>query len=246
MRARVLAVTIVVLLFLPVPTDAMVNSIAPPEADAHLDAVGAFGVARHLGLEPGHPDARDHEWFCAATLVRPSTIALAKHCTTGVTGPFAVRFRRHEDGSIGTIDRGPQSFSHAIVSGIYLPAEGDLALAYLTQPVTHIKPIPMEFPPAEEGPVELAGWGREGPDPGEGPRRELRSCQTALQAVWQSQLIFPTAWSGGPCGPNLNDSGGAVLQRGLLVGVLTGYWSAEPLARHASDPRFSGRTCGLQ
>lgn len=228
------AVAVVALLY-AAPALAVVGGDVPAQDDARFDAVAAFGS------EDGLFEA--HEWWCAATLITESTAILAQHCITASPGPpFALRFRRAEDGTIGSVDGPPSSFHNVRVTGWSFPKEGDVALVYLETPVTHIAPIPISFAPASAKELVMAaGWGREGPDPGEGPRLRLKVCGTSLYAT-EPYLLFLNAWVGGPCGPNNNDSGGALmvppapgdsLEAWRLIGVLNSLGSAVYLAHFA-------------
>lgn len=215
---------------------AVVGGDVPGPDDYRFDAVAAFGS--EAGLLEGH------DWWCAATLITESTALLAQHCIAASPGPpFAVRFRRAEDGTIGSVESDPSSFHNVRVTGWRFPKEGDVAIVYLEKAVTHIAPMPLSFGPSFPGEwVTAAGWGREGPGPGEGQKTRLKACETALYAVTAPHLLFLNAWVGGPCGPNNNDSGGALvamipssqardsIERLGLVGVLNSLGSAVDVA----------------
>lgn len=253
MKALILLLT---LLAASMPAAAVVNGYVPP--DDSLDAVGAFGLTVRLGLDPQSPGAAEHDWYCAATLINPGTVIVAKHCLSDppgsasyntTPGRYAVRFRRNINGGIGTIEAGPGSYHHAIVEAWYLPSSLDVAVGYLTQKVGHIAPMPIIFEHGGIGePITLAGWGRIGPGPHEGERIELRACDsniTALGSPFLGAVIwFPTAWDApGPlCGVNSNDSGGAlVLRNGAqrrLIGVIRSFSFGDDMAFFASDQAF--------
>jgi hypothetical protein len=219
------------------PAHAIVNGTVPPDEDTSFDAVGAFAVVWRLGLDPTNPDPAtgDHNWYCSATLTAPTVIHTAKHCVEpyGAGAPHAVRFRRALDGSVGTIEAGVASFYHVLVASWDFPG-GDVAIGHLVEPVIHIAPIPVLYEdPAPEvyitAPLIVAGWGREGPGPGEGPRTRLRTCDAWIDGVAKFWITFPTAWDPwrNACGANSNDSGGAALvwRAGLLlhVGIISSY-----------------------
>lgn len=208
---------------------AMVNSYVP-ETGGH-DAIGALG----LTSEP-------HNWFCAATLVTDNVVVTAKHCTAayGTQAAYSVRFRRNYDGSLGSIEAGPESFAHAAIQSWYLPPTGDVALGYLSHPVHHIEPTAVSLGAVALDQVTLAGWGREGPDPGVGRQRQLRLCGNEITYSDAEQVNFYSAWNqtGPLCGPNNNDSGGAVLFGSSLVAVVMDYSSASALSQYATDEAF--------
>lgn len=227
---------------------AVVGGYVPSEKDYSLDAVGAFGVAWHLGLDPTHPDARDHEWFCAATLVAPDVIVTAKHCLDvyGENAAYAVRFRRAEDDSLGSIAAGPGSYFHASVGNWYIPSSGQAVLGYLKDVVYHIAPLPIRFAhSAAPAPLTIAGWGREGPHLGEGPKRELRGCASeqivgpgAGYFIWVHSPWDAAGEPNGWCGPNSNDSGGALVEWFSGVPRLIGAVQGSDFAQYSTDAAF--------
>ena len=99
------------------PASAITNGTRPADDDFRFDAVGALSNGHFLGLDPDHPNAFDHNWWCTATLITPEIALTAAHCITDpwAEGIHAVRFRRHTDGSLGTKAEGPESFHHAWV-----------------------------------------------------------------------------------------------------------------------------------
>lgn len=213
----------------------IVNGIVPDEKDTSLDAVAAFGLTSQL--------VSGSTWFCSATLVRPDTLLLAKHCLSpyGLSADYSARFRRQTNGAVGSVGGPPDEFYHAHVVGLYAPAIGDVALALLNPPVEHISPIAMSFEDQHEGdPMILSGWGKEGPGRGEGPALQMKSCSSVLQIVATYYLTFPSAWNGGECGPNNNDSGGpAINEGGSVVGVVRSATEAWPLSGYSDDPQFN-------
>jgi hypothetical protein len=240
MRTLVMLAALVV-----APAEAIVNGHAPADYETSHDAVGAIGFAHRLGLDPSHPNASDHEWHCAATLVSSLVVVTAKHCVT-TPEHYAVRFRRHVSGSVGSIylkGGSVDSFHHVRITVFYMPPSGDVALGYLAEPVTHIQRIPMLLSgSAAVCSANFAGWGRVGPGQGEGDKIELRVCHWALSGASSTEVYWQTPWNGGPCGPNRNDSGAPVLQQTLngtaIVGTVSGYNYGAALHQYANDPYF--------
>ena len=103
-------------------------------------------------------------------------------------------FRRRIDGGLGSREQGPYSYHHVLVSRV-VHGPGDLAIAYLAEPVTHIQPVSvmqMGFLGLEGSPYVSAGWGQEGPGQAEGPRNQLLLCdQNRLSGVELSHLTYP-------------------------------------------------------
>lgn len=210
---------------LPTSSQAITNGVAPAEDDFRFDAVGAFSHAHWLGQNPEHSNAQENNWYCTATLVTPSVIVTAGHCTSNPQerppGFYAVRFRRHLDGSIGTKEAGPDSYYHALVDSWVMPG-GDFAVGILAAPVEHIRPIPVLVEGTDRlaagQPITNAGWGKEGPGFDEGSRNELLLCKNQLTQSSHNALFFRTASQNG-CGVNVHDSGSPILvedSRGAL------------------------------
>jgi len=199
------------------PALAIVGGQPPAEDDRRIDAVGAWSRASWLGL--GNNPVHEHNWFGGATLIRANLVVTAKHIAEGddaPSGTYAVRFRRRIDGGLGSREQGAFSYHHALVDRI-VHGPGDLALAYLVEPVTHITPLPvmqMGFLGLEGAPYISAGWGQEGPGQAEGPRNQLLVCaQNSLTRINLNQLSYP-GFGTRPepaCKVNRWDSGGAVL-----------------------------------
>lgn len=197
---------------------ALTNGAAPIANDSRYDAVGALAVTWRLGLAHGYPDDADHAWFCAATLTSSTTILTATHCVNsyGTSAPYAVRFRRQTDGSLGTVAAGVASFFHAYVASWEL--SGPFARGTLTEPVEHVAPIPETYGVNVDDPIIQAGWGRQGPAFGQGLATELRLCPNHV-----FEIVSDWAWYGQPyvgpaqgqyvntCGANSWDSGGPLL-----------------------------------
>jgi hypothetical protein len=234
------------------PAQGIVNGHPPARDDWRFDAVGAFATSWRLGQDPTHPNAQDHDWYCAATLTSSNVVVLAKHCVDsyGTGEKYAVRFRRHLDGTLGTIEAGPGSFFHAFVDRWIFPASGDVALGILAEPVSHIRPIPLLLDGtatlAHGTPFIHAGWGKEGPGPGEGPRRQLLLCDNRLTQAQPTYLSFYNAWdpAGPGCGVNNNDSGSPVLlesPHGELrnIGIVASYGYATHVLQYTTQRPFA-------
>lgn len=213
---------------------AMVNSVAP--AGSEYDAIGALGLTSDLAV--------NHNWFCAATLVGESAILTAQHCLepNGTGASYSVRWRRHTNGTIGSKEAGPGSYAHSVIASWYLPT-GDVAIGYLSEPVTHIASITPRLGGSGEVPGFVGGWGRIGPGQWEGELVELRICETTVtyhDAYW---VKVTYAWGLPPsptpkCGPNSNDSGGAVIVDNHVVGVIRGFSWQSSLAQYVGDEQF--------
>jgi hypothetical protein len=230
--------------------------VIPEVQDTRFDAIGAFATTWRLGLEPTHPEASDHDWFCTATLVDNHTVMLAKHCTDPYTlaAPYAVRFRRNLKGGIGTKEKGVKSYYHARIASWIVPAQGDVVLGLLQTTVQHIAPIPLlpldgsiEVGPNE--PAIIGGWGKEGPGPGEGPRNQLLLCDTWVTGMNPFSVQFPPFWdpAGPGCGVNNNDSGAPVLLESpfdgavRVLGVVSSFGSGTNLALYTGQKAFESR-----
>jgi len=249
-----------------VPAAAMVNGEEPAEDDRRFDAVAAFSHAHWLGQEPEHKHASEHNWFGTATLVAPDVVLLARHLVRVPDAPegfYAVRFRRHADGSLGSREAGPASYHHVRIKRIILAEKNDLALGILAEPVEHIQPIAMSFPegPFEDRDIIMAGWGSEARFLGiPGPRRRLLLGRTTaklpenpvsirfapVKTELREMKPHPTTGKvrsaqfviGKTPSPNVHDSGGAVLLEdedgGLTtIAVITTYGGGRVLAEDA-------------
>lgn len=199
---------------------AITNGAAPAISDTRFDAVGAFAVTWRLGLSFGHVDDADNAWFCTATLIDEQTILTAAHCLTpyGQSAPYAVRFRRQTDGSLGTIAAGVLSFYHAYVASWSVYGD-DQAYGTLVDPVEHIAPIPILEGATLGLSIIQAGWGRQGPTFGAGPATELRLCNNQIfEILAQGRAYYGQPYLGwgpglypNPCGSNSWDSGAPLL-----------------------------------
>lgn len=212
--------SLLVLLALAPAAFGITNGAAP--TDERYDAVGAFAVSWRLGFDHGsHADDADHAWFCSATLVTETQIQTARHCleSYGMKATYMVRFRRREDGGLGTVAAGVASFFHVRVASWDYVGVGneDVAIGSLEEPVHHIVPIPLGAVEYTTGPIVQAGWGRVGPGVGVGAAMQLLLCQNSI-----SGEIFDGVWVTYPspdvpdygynaCGVNSWDSGGPAL-----------------------------------
>ena len=146
------------------PAAAIVNGQPPAADDRRFDAVGAWSRARWLGL--GEQPQHEHNWFGGAVLVRANLVVTAKHLCENPevpSGTYAVRFRRRIDGGLGSREQGVFSYHHVLVDRIE-HGPGDLALAYLAEPVTHIDPVQvMQMGFGLMAPLHLGRLGSRGP-----------------------------------------------------------------------------------
>lgn len=163
----------------------------------------------------------------------------------------SVRFRRNPDGSLGSIEQGWQSFHHVkIIDYILfdLPLSPyDAVIGILEVPVTHIAPIAIDTSIGVEAGdrIILGGWGKEGPGFDEGPRGRLKVLRVLSTGITSCRIRWQSAWDPDnlcACGPNMFDSGGAVLvelaDRSLrLVGVIVTPGSGVDV-RGLFDPLF--------
>lgn len=199
------------------------NGTAPATDEFKYDAVGAFAVSWRLGFDQGaHADDADHAWFCSATLVNTQQIQTGVHCLApyGSAATYMVRFRRREDGGLGTVAVGVSSFFHARVASWDFTGTGndDVAIGTLESPVYHITAIPLGYQATTPSSVVQAGWGRVGPGFGNGAATELLLCPNSLVGT-----VFDGAWFKYPspdvqeygynsCGVNSWDSGGPAVR----------------------------------
>jgi hypothetical protein len=239
------------------PAAAIVNGVEPDLEDHRFDAIGAFSRTAWLQIGGGDEPDHQHNWFGAATLIAPNKIITARHLlpAKGMPRPaqFIVRFRRHLDGTLGSIEAGPQSYHQVRIIGWLVAREVDLAIGILEDPVEHIEPIrlstgPMDF---HEQPGYLAGWGSHSPWISMSwPRKRLMVGENKLTLLIAANIVVVSDWSTETRNwrkdketgkwitkphvtteaavPNMYDSGGAMLledekKRLHLVGVITTY-----------------------
>ena len=150
------------------PASAIVNGFEPAADDTRFDAVGAFSRTDWLRAGPDRSPEDAHNWFGAATLIAPDTILTARHNLPDKRPArpyeFAVRFRRHVTGSVGSRQAGPDSYHLApVVKWVMAPHGEDLAMGILVAPVTHIDPIPVDTRRVRiiREPGFVAAWGSE-------------------------------------------------------------------------------------
>ncbi|MHC4977314.1 MAG: hypothetical protein ACYTF7_12055, partial [Planctomycetota bacterium] len=118
------------------------------------------------------PPSTKHNWFGAATLFTPDMVIMARHLigdahqdpsTPPSDGQFAVRFRRHLDGTLGDTQSGWWSYHNVRISSFVYPDDPsiDMVIGILEEPVTHIDPIPVSpwTRPEPGDPIFIAGWG---------------------------------------------------------------------------------------
>lgn len=185
-----LAITWPLLLaLLALPAPALVNGTAPAEDDTTYDAVAA--LSRTDWLSTGNRPRSEHKWFGAAVLVAPDVILTAKHLLPKNQqawerpGLYSVRFRRHENGTLGSIEQSADSFHHARIVRWVVSDRFDLALGILDHRVEHIAPVALalDAEPFEQHPAILAGWGSVSPwQDNPGPRIELRVGENTVTA----------------------------------------------------------------
>jgi len=172
---------LLVALLLAAPAQAIVNGEAPAEDDTRFDAVAAFSLTAWLIENPG--DTHVHNWFGNGVLIAPDVVLIARHLLPNNgkggqrPGTNAVRFRRHTDGSLGSVANGVESFHQVRIREWVIAEQFDLALGILEEPVTHIQPVKLllDSQPVHNRRAMLAGWGSESRWQGNGgPRPGLR------------------------------------------------------------------------
>jgi len=231
-------------LVLAASVGAMVNGYRPAAKDQRFDAVGSFGFTRWLdGTQ------RVDNWWGGATLIAPDLIVTARHNLSNnlaewTDGNYAVRFRRQLDGTLLHKAQGNVYPFLAPVRAWIVPASGDIALGILRTPITHIQPIPVDLSvPGLGNALALAGWGSESLTQGNGnPRNELRLADKTVTGAGATFVAFTSAFpTGSPAtgsGPNLHDSGGAILTFDIqgnprYRGVITTYGGGTGLGQYA-------------
>lgn len=264
MRVRLIATVVraacvgVLGAMLPVPALAIVNGQEPHNSDTRLDAVAAFSITTWInGVE------QEHNTFGCGTLIAPDTVILARHLLWSSTpefspppppGYYSFRFRRKADGTVGSIAQGWQSFHQVSVREFIIPDQSryqDIVFAKLSEPVTHIQPMALaplgkitSLIPGSSV-INIAGWGKEGPGMDQGDRGRLLFAQPTLSSLTCASIGFPSAWEPQntcACGPNMHDSGGAILIGGeegapySLAGVIGTYWGGGRARPSTSPP----------
>lgn len=152
------------------PDIRLVDGVEVAESDTRFDAVAAFTRTEWAGGD---------NYFGNGTLIAPDKMIMARHLLDAnahepghhpTPGQYTFRFRRHENGTVGSLDAGSASYHQVTVhhfeflgNGEYLfNVNPDIVIAHLSEPVTHIEPIAVA--PAgylSSGMiVHFAGWGR--------------------------------------------------------------------------------------
>ena len=246
----------------------MVGGHEPARSDRRFDAIAAFSLTVWIDGDEGDCENDPQECnkaFGNATLIAPDQVLFARHLLPDNNPPptpiHSVRFRRNPDGSLGTLEKGWQSFYHVkIVEYVLfdLPFQPyDAVIGILEEPVIHIEPIAIDttIEVQDEDDIILAGWGKEGPGFNEGPKGRLLLAETQSTGITNCRVGWPSAWDQNNlcgCGPNMFDSGGAVLvelpdKTLRLVGVITTTTSGVDV-RGLFDPEFEaccpGQTSG--
>lgn len=240
--------------------------------DPRLDAVCAVSRATSLGIKVGVGEPKhQHSWPGCGVLISPRHVITARHLLP--KNPkvmervaMAVRFRRHEDGSLGSTTKPADSYTQVRVMRWFVPKQGDVALGVLEREVTHIEPMPMLWDVPQDQPFKgmIAGWGSENPVIGKGhPRLGLRAGPNTLMRRGDNILIlqFPTerketgknkegqpiiqnvAKDEGVAMPNMHDSGGAMIAVSPdgklgLVGIIATYRLGTWLGQYVDDEDF--------
>lgn len=240
------------------PAHAIVGGYEPARNDRRFDAIAAFSLTIWIDGDEGdceNDPSECNKAFGNATLIAPDQVLFAKHLLPNGTPPaepiHSVRFRRNPDGSLGTLEQGWRSFHHVkIVEYVVfdLPfSPYDAVIGILEEPVLHIAPIAIDTSiEVQNGDdIILAGWGKEGPLFDEGPKGRLLLAKSKSTGIDHCRIEWLHAWDENnpcACGPNMFDSGGAVLvelsdNTLRLVGVITTITSGVDV-RGLFDPEF--------
>ncbi|MGB0766124.1 MAG: trypsin-like serine protease [Phycisphaeraceae bacterium] len=246
---RLIFAVFVLLVIVGHHTQALVNGEAPAEDDTRFDAVCAFSNTNWL--YDNDRDNKSHNWYGNGVLIAPDVVLIARHLLPADPkrhrqGLFAVRFRRHADGSLGQKANGPDSYHQVTVAKWIVAERADLALGILSKPVEHIQPVRVLLDrqePVANHRAMLAGWGSESlwksvP----GPRRGLRVGENTVSARGSmlrvdSYLTEVRENSQGQrktyivdehAVPNMHDSGGSIFLldeegRPTLAGIISTY-----------------------
>ncbi|XAM01298.1 trypsin-like serine protease [Phycisphaeraceae bacterium D3-23] len=261
--SRCIAMVVLVCLA-ALPTRALVNAEPPADDDTRFDAVGAFGHTARLNEGMGNP--AQHQWYGSAVLIAPDVVLTAKHllphgeARLPRPGAMTVRFRRHEDGTLGTNDDGVDSYHQATIARYILCPDADLMLCILRDPVEHITPVSLDLSGEEfdASKVMLAAWGSTSNWVGQGgPRTELRAGQhtATVRGAFLRLASFDNENREKANGqrqayitdentvPNKFDSGGSMFvvddeDNVLLAGIIATYSGGTWLGRYAEDAAF--------
>lgn len=267
-----LLLLLLVAAFLALPARAIVNGAEPAEDDTRFDAVAAFSRTAWLIENPG--DNHVHNWFGNGVLIAPDVVLIARHLLPNNgqvalrPGAFAVRFRRHADGSLGSQDKGVESYHQVRVRRWVLADRFDLALGILEEPVEHIAPVKvlLDSPPVQARRAMLAGWGSVSPWQGNpGPRPGLRigentvTSRAAFIALDSSRTEQREDANGQRKAyyidqnsvVNMHDSGGSIFifddnDQPVLAGIISTYTGGTwlPAATEAGFPLEAGTRGG--
>lgn len=254
-RLRYTSTLLVSLCAISNPTHAIVGGHEPARNDTRFDAIAAFSKTIWIDGSDNNNCGDCNATFGNATLIAPDMVLFARHLLPNWQPPdsgfHTVRFRRNPDGSLGSLEQGWESFHQVkIVEYILfdLPvAPYDAVIGILEEPVLHIAPIAIDTNLAVGAgdAIILAGWGKEGPLFDEGPRGRLLLADTESIGIEHCRIQWlPPSHPDNPCacGPNMFDSGGAVLVELTdsslrLVGVIVTVASGVDV-RGLFDPEF--------
>ncbi len=202
LTAQLPRVLLLGLVLFPLLVHGITKGYEPVADDMRFDAVGALGSVNNLN---------SHNSVGNATLIASNVVLVAKHTLPGTppaAGVYAVRFRRHTDGSVGSKMAGVASY-HQVTISSYVYGSGDIALAYLSTPVTHIRPIKPLYHQEELDVYDFGlacGWGMIGPEFEEGEKGGVLHLGVAGLSKVEDWWVAHDA-----SGVNMNDSGGAIL-----------------------------------
>lgn len=200
----------------------------------NADAVCAIGAGHKLFTGSGD----ESNTFGNGTLISPTQLLSCMHIfpvqSSGYhtlaqgqsTEARVARYRRKTD---GTAPAGGLCVNyHQVHITGYRAAPAplqDMVICDLASPVTHIPPIPIDTgTPAPTDPLVLVGWGLDGATANQGalPLDARMIEGKTIGSVTGVPLVNGLVWSGPNPGPNLHDSGGAVIRLVLGAWKLTG------------------------
>lgn len=239
------------------PAAAIVNGKAPAADDTRFDAVASHRWSNKILKS----DPAAHGWSGSAVLIAPDVVLTAKHVliapqllgAVSGKGEYTVRFRRHQNGTLGSKEAGPDSYHHVRVKRWISAKHTDLALGILEEPVKHIKPVTVRLDSSalESRPCILAGWGSTSRFRGaSGPRLGLRIGENTVKTDG-AKLRYRTSrtekrdnghghqqryFIEDHAVVNMHDSGGSVFvlddqDKPVLAGIIATYSSGVCLAK---------------
>lgn len=229
------------------------HAVAPVSTE--LDAVAALGRGDKLYSGSGDEDNTFGNATLISTTQALSVLHVMPYATSGYhtlpldtsTTARVLRFRRLTGGTAPG-GGGYANYFHVFVSGYRVPSPAyDIALLDLAVPVTHITPMPVDTgEPAVSDALVLAGWGLDGATAGAGSypldARKITTRTIATLYAGPGSTTDSLAWSGTNPGPNLYDSGGAVLRdvsgTFKITGVIQSYNIGHAISRHRNDATF--------